>query len=89
MQVSHSKKTINRRHFEKFSELFQTTRFDISCKLSPWMKCQTPFSEKSSNCCLLNLPERGKVKLEPFINLILIWSKRYTKPLMPITSEAS
>ena len=63
---------VNRRHFEiYFSDLFQKTGFDISCKLSPketvCMKCQTLFPEqkkkttkknnkKTSNCCLLHLP---------------------------------
>ena len=50
MPVAQLKKKINRRHLKYFSDLFQKTGFDISCKLflkeTLCLKCQTLFSEK-------------------------------------------
>ena len=63
------------------------------------MNCQTQFSEKKTTkkhtSCIIKLLSFEfdrcvvKVKLETIFNLILIWCKGYTNPLMSITAEAS
>ena len=54
----HSMGRYSRRQIDFFSYFSQKTRFDISCKLSPWdlFEMSNPFSKKNkktiSKCCL-------------------------------------